>query len=187
MRIEIGGERALDPIIGILQDDLERHFRKPIADLNNLTQSNWQKTILYAQYGFIARITMSVVVFLVGMVLLSISSWRRMFGQLDQTQLFGAGISFVSGLGSMLLIIYRGPLREIRDSVNDLGIASAAFIVYVHRVLQISHTFSYYYLKQQITFETMEKSSALIREAMNDTTIRLQTHSTDEERQQKSG
>jgi HEAT repeat protein len=176
LRIEIGGETALDPIMQVLQDDLQIYFRKPISELNQLTQNNWQKTILYAQYGFLARITMSIVVFIVGMVLLSISSWRIMFGQLDQAQLFGAGISFVSGLGSMLLVIYRGPLREIRESVNDLGIASAAFIAYIHRVLQISHTFSFHYLKQQITFEALEKSSKLIKDAMDDTTGRLQAY-----------
>jgi hypothetical protein len=81
----------------------------------------------------------------------------------------------------MLLVIYRGPLREIRNSVNDLGIASAAFIAYIHRVLQISHTFSFHYLKQQITFDAVEKSSKLIKEAMSDTTGRLQADKTDDQ------
>jgi len=68
-----------------------------------------------------------------------------------------------------LLVIYSGPLKEIRQSVNDLGIANASFIAYVHPVLEISHTFSFYYLQQQITFQEMEKSSKLIQEAMFDT------------------
>jgi len=73
----------------------------------------------------------------------------------------------------MLLIVYTGPLREIRRSVNDLAIGSAAFIAYVHRVLEISHTFSFYYLRQEISFEEMKKSSDMIEDAMNDTVSML--------------
>lgn len=46
---------------------------------------------------------------------------------------------------------------------------NAAFIAYVHRVLQISHTYSFYYLKQQLTFTEMTQSSDLIQSAMSDT------------------
>lgn len=168
LRIQIGGERALDPILQRLEVDLQQYFQKPIESLNKLTESNWQKTILYAQYGFLVRIIMSVLVFLVGIGLLSVSSMQIIFGQMQPEQLWGPGVSLASGLGTMLLIIYTGPLKEIRKSVNDLGIASATFIAYVHRILEISHTFSYYYLKQRITFGEMRKSSELIQNAMID-------------------
>lgn len=92
-----------------------------------------------------------------------------MQGQLNLAQWIGPGVTFISGLSTMLFIVYRGPLNDIRNSVNDLGIASASFIAYIHRVLQISHTFSFYYLKEQITFEEMKKSNALIEDAMKDT------------------
>jgi HEAT repeat protein len=175
LRIEIGGETALDPIMETLKTNLDKYFQEPIHDLNEHTRAMWQRTMVYAQIGFIARITMSILVFLVGMALVAISSWQVLSGnlQLDLEQLLGPGVSFVSGLGTMLLIVYTGPLKEIRRSVNDLGIGSAAFIAYVHRVLEISHTFSFYYLKEQITFEEMGKSSELIKGAMNDTIMML--------------
>jgi len=169
LRIQIGGERALDPILGRLEDDLKQYFQKPIESINTQTETNWQKTIRYAQYGFLVRMIMSVVVFLVGIVLLSVSSMQILFGRMQPEQLLGPGVSLASGLGTILLIIYTGPLKEIRKSVNDLGTASAAFIAYVHRVLEISHTFSYYYLRQKITFAEMQKSSQLIQNAMTDT------------------
>jgi hypothetical protein len=50
-----------------------------------------------------------------------------------------------------------------------LATANAVFIAYVHRILETSHTFSYYYLHEQISFEDMAKSSALIKEAMENT------------------
>lgn len=174
LRIEIGGKTALDPVLKVLQDDLRDYFRVPIDALNKLTLDDWTKTIRYAQFGFLTRMVMSIVVFAIGVVLLGFSVWRFLAGQLDTTQLLGAGVSFVSGLGTILLITYTGPLVEIKNSVNDLARASAAFIGYVHRVLQISHTYSFYYLTQKINFEEMKTSSALLEEAMDDTIQKLE-------------
>jgi len=173
LRIRVGGETALDPVLEMLSDDLRVYFREPIRQLNDVTQANWQNTVRYAQFGFLARMILSIVVFGVGILLLLVSSYQFMFAELDSQQMFGNGVSFVSGLSTLLLIIYTGPLKEIRSAVNDLGTASAAFIAYVHRVLQVSHTYSFYYLKQKITFEEMEKSSRWIEDAMNDTIGRL--------------
>lgn len=169
LRIAIGGDTAIDSLMGVLQTNLEKYFQRPIHDLNTDTHQNWKKTIKYAQYGFMMRMIMSVLVFIIGILLLCISSYEFFLGNSTGEELFGVGISFVAGLGTMLTVIYTGPLRQIRESVNDLGIASAAFIAYVHRVLEISHTFSFYYLNQNITFEEMEKSSELIDKAMRNT------------------
>lgn len=169
LRIMIGGDTAIDPLIGLLHDNLETYFQKPIHNLNDDTHQNWKKTIQYAQYGFLMRMVMSVVVFIIGILLLCISSYEFFLGDSSGDELYGVGISFAAGIGTMLAVIYTGPLRQIRESVNDLGIASAAFIAYVHRVLEISHTFSFYYLNQKITFEEMDKSSDLIDKAMKNT------------------
>jgi hypothetical protein len=169
LRIAIGGDTAIDSVMGILKSNLEKYFQTPIHELNSDTHKNWKKTIQYAQYGFMIRMIMSVVVFIVGILLLGLSSYEFFLGDKTGDELFGVGISFVAGLGTMLTVVYSGPLKQIRESVNDLGIASAAFIAYVHRVLEISHTFSYYYLNQKITFEEMDKSSELIDKAMKNT------------------
>lgn len=159
----------LKPVDQILQENLQDYFQKPITQLNEDTRQMWQKTILYAQYGFLVRMIMSIAVFLVGLLLFAVSSWQMLFGSLNTEQLLGPGVSFISGLSVMIAVIYSGPLKEIRASVDDLGVASAAFIAYVHRILEISHTFTYYYLRNQISFEEVVKSNNLIDEAMNST------------------
>lgn len=169
LRIQIGGKAALDPIMQELRKDLDLYFQKPIHELNLQTQASWLSTIRYAQAGFIIRMLMSVAVFIIGIILLWLSSQQLIFGQRVAQDLFGPGITFIGGLGTMLLVIYSGPLKEIRQSINDLGAASAAFIAYIHRVLQISHTFSVYYMTQKITFAEMEKSSQMIGDAMTQT------------------
>ncbi len=174
LRVMIGGEVALEGIMNKLEQNLDKFFTAPIEQLNDETRKMWQTTIKQAQTGFVMRIVMSGVVFCLGVVFLLCSLGMFFFSpQLSQTQIFGSGVSLISGFGMILAVVYSGPLKEIRQSVNDMGTASAAFIAYVHRVLEISHTFSYYYLTQKMTFEEMEKSSHLIEESLNNTVEKL--------------
>jgi hypothetical protein len=169
LRIEVGGQTALDPVLSALRADLHTYFQVPIHQLNEATRDGWERTIRSAQQGFRARVYMSIAVFCVGIVLLCASSVRFLIGDLSADELWGPGVSFVAGLTSMLLVVYTGPLKEIRRSVSDLGSASAAFIAYVHQILEISHTFTSLYMRERMTFEEMEKSSRLIGDAMQAT------------------
>lgn len=173
LRIEIGGSEALEPVVEVLQRNLEENFEAPISELNATTKSMWEDTIRSAQFGFKARMWMSIGIFVVGTALLIASASRVVLAD-DLSNLGGPLVSLAIGLGMMVFVVYRGPLREIRQSVNDLGTASAAFIAYVHRVLEISHTFSFYYLNNRIDFAAMERSSALIRDAMRETVALLE-------------
>lgn len=167
LRIEI------NPVLKVLQYNLEANFQEPIARLNDETRTMWTETIKHAQNGFRARMYMSIITFGIGVLLVLGAFFQVMFGNAQPEQLWGSGVSFAGGITTMLLTIYSGPLKEIRRSVSDLGIASAAFIAYIHRVLEVSHTFSFYYLNQTIDFDQMEKSSVLIEQAMNSTIERL--------------
>lgn len=169
LRVQIGGEAALSPILKTLEINLKENFQEPINRLNEETQGQWRKTIKYSQIGFATRMAMSAIVFAAGMALIVFSGVALIAGDLETERLLGPGISFLSALGTVLLLIYSGPLKEIRRSMVDLGAASAAFIGYVHRVLQVSHTFSAYYLQRQMTFSENKKSCELIDDAMRDT------------------
>jgi len=163
----LGGSSALRLID--LQKDLEINFHIPIQQLNEDTRSSWGKAIKSAQIGLLMRLSMSGTVFVVGIILLLSSSWQMVKGDGTNHVNLNTLIPFCSGLGTMLLIIYTGPLKEIRQAVTDLAIANAAFIAYVHRVLETSHTFTFYYLKQQISFDDLLKSSQIIDQAMDNT------------------
>jgi hypothetical protein len=175
LRIQIGGETALHPILDKLEENLKVNFQQPIHRLNRETQEQWQRTVRYSQIGFMVRMAMSIGVFFAGMVFLGYSGKEMLFGNLPPERLWGPGISFVTALGTVLLLIYTGPLKEIRRSMIDLGEASAAFIGYVHRVLQVSHTFSAYYLQRQMTFTKNKESCDLIDDAMRSTIAMLET------------
>ena len=174
LRVEVGGAHALSPLFNRLEEDLKVFFQEPIQDLNRETKIEWKKTIQTARIGFLVRMSMSCIVFIAGMLLLAIASYQFLFNQLSGNQLWGAGVSFVSGISAMLLVIYTGPLKDIRRAVSDMGSTNAAFIAYIHRILQISHTFSAKYLAQSISFDDTEHSCKLISEAMLDTVSKLE-------------
>lgn len=174
LRIEIGGALALNPVLQALYQNLQENFTAPIAKLNRRTERDWRKTIKAAHRAFTVRIVMSVVVFIVGILVLGSSAIQFLFGNVSGDRLWGTGVTFVGGLGAMLAVIYAGPLRDIRRSVNDLGAASAAFIGFIHRVLQTSHTYSFYYLKSVITFQETEQASELISRALADMRLSLE-------------
>jgi hypothetical protein len=169
LRVHVGGPDALKSVVQGLRDNLDMQFRGPMTQLNVATMDSWRRTIRWAQIGFTSRMIMSLVVFVVGIVLLVVSAHQFMSGGVVREKLFGASTSLVGGVGMMLAVVYSGPLTDIRGSVNDLAIASAAFIAYVHRVLEISHTFSLCLLKGGINFDEMAKSSHMISDAMKET------------------
>lgn len=163
LRLQVGGKPALS---SVLQSNFSNYFQQPIEELHKNTLAGWQTSLRNAHLGFVVRLWMSIAVFAIGLLLLGASSYKLLSGGSNRLESLAP---FAAGLGTMLLIIYAGPLKDIRQSVTDLATANAVFIAYVHRILETSHTFSFYYLKEQITFEEMAKSSSLIKEAMDNT------------------
>lgn len=165
LRVALGGQRALDPILRQLQDDLRQFFQIPVDQLNTETRRAWERASERARQAFAVRVAMSVGVFVVGLLLVTASAAKFLFGSLDGAAAWGTGGTFVGGITTMLAVTYSGPLKDVRDSVRDLGSATAAFIGFVHQVLQISHTFSSLYLRDRITFEDTAKASDLLQKA----------------------
>lgn len=179
LQIEIGGVTALDPILGQLEKNLEKYFQDPIKNLNDNTREVWRQTIFIAHTGFALRALMSVALFLIGGYLVLDSYQQFKTGDFDMAGFFGPGVSFVSGLATMLTMIFTGPLKEIRKAVSDVGMANTAFISYIHRVSQVSHTFSYYYLQGKISFKELDNAGKLI-EDMTDDTVKILKNAEDQ-------
>lgn len=176
LRVEIGGARALSPLLAQLEENLKIYFQEPIKALNEDTQHVWRQTLRIAQIGFALRSLMSVTLFIIGAYLVIHSYHLFTTGTLDIEGFFGPGVAFVTGLATMLTMVYTGPLRDIRKSVSDVGAADAAFMAYIHRLLQVSHTFSYYYLEGKASFDELKTAGDLIEDMLTETVkiIRLE-------------
>jgi hypothetical protein len=129
LRIEIGGEAALRPILDAVQND----FSKPLNQLFQKTMSDWRTLTTDAQRGFKARLIMSVTVFVVGLLLTVVSFFVVVFGNQGE-RILGPGVTLAAGLGSMLAVVYRGPLRDLRAAVADLADTNVGFMGFMHQL-----------------------------------------------------
>jgi HEAT repeat protein len=165
LRIEVGGHLTLDPVLKVLSDNLRKYFQEPIEQLNKQTSEAWLDTINSARNGFKLRVWMSVIVFGAGLLLIALSVVLFLSGKLTSAEAVGSGTTFAGGLTATLLVVYSGPLKDIRQSVSDLGAANVTFIGFIHQVLQVSHTFSAHYLKEGVSFDEVKGSAEIIRAA----------------------
>lgn len=173
LRKEIGGA-TLKPLLKQLEENLEKYFQQPLEELNKDTRKVWKTTITLANTGFIIRILMSVTLFAIGAYLVLDSYQLFSDGNLNIEQAFGPGTSFFTGIGIIVATFIKFPLKEIKRAVSDVGLANVAFISYVHRVLQVSHTFSYHYLNDDISFSQLKKAGEIIEDTSSETILILE-------------
>lgn len=162
LRIELGGKTSLEPIFQELQRNLDENFSRPISDLNEKTIRAWVDSIEKASFGFSTRITMSIIVFAIGMTLVIGSTSIFFFDRNSGNELWGPGISLIGGLASMFAVVYAGPLKDIQSSVRDVARANIVFIGFIHSIMQLSHSFSSSYLKEDLSDEKIKKLNELI-------------------------
>jgi HEAT repeat protein len=162
LRVEIGGAETLRPVLNKLEKNLQEYFQKPIDRLNSDTQTVWKQTIFLANLGFIIRLSLNLAVFIIGAYFMLDSYGRIVDGSLPTERLVVLMAVFIGGGATMFTTFFTFPLKQIKQAVSDVGLANVAFISYIHRVLQISHTFSYFYLKGEISFKEIESAASQI-------------------------
>ena len=86
-------------------------------------------------------------------------------GQAEGADLWGPGVSLVGGLASMFAIVYAGPLKDIQYSVREVARANIVFVGFVHSIMQLSHSFSSSYLKEELSDERIQKLNDLVIDA----------------------
>ncbi len=184
VRVEIGGEETLRPLLNKLEENLLEYFQKPIDKLNTETQSVWKRTIFLANLGFVTRLIINVAIFVIG-VYFMIDSYRQIVaGNLTTEQVAALMAVFIGGGATMFYSFIKFPLSQMRQAVTDVGLANVAFISYIHRVLQISHTFSYFYLNGDINFEEIKSAASQIESNSHGAILTLKIASSDGEQVQ---
>ena len=129
LRLELGGRIALKPILDVAYNE----FAEPLKELRTKTMMDWEKATSSAQVGFVLRVAMSAIVFVVGLLVTCVSTYRVLFAGAGE-QLLGPGVSLAAGLAAMLSVVYTGPLSDVKKSVTDLADTDIAFITFMHRL-----------------------------------------------------
>lgn len=173
LRVEIGGAQTLKPLLNKLEKNLLDYFQKPIDSLNTDTQTVWKRTIFLANLGFILRISLNLAVFIIGAYFMIDSYNRIVAGTLETEQLVALMAVFIGGGVTMFTTFFTFPLKQIKRAVTDVGLANVAFISYIHGVLQISHTFSYFYLNGNISFGEIKHAAKQLEETSHEAILTL--------------
>lgn len=164
LRVEIGGAQTLKPLLNKLEKNLLDYFQKPIDRLNTDTQTMWKQTVRLANLGFFVRILLNISIFVIGAYFMIDSYGRIVAGTLSPQQLTALMAVFIGGGVTMFATFFTLPLKQIKRAVTDVGLANVAFISYVHQILQISHTFSYFYLNGDISFTEIKRAAKQIED-----------------------
>lgn len=170
LAIASGQQEVLDQ----LQSNLQAFYVKAADELIDQTMSEWKTTVAQAKLGFTTRLWMNIIMFGLGVVI-TVASLILLFvnNSAGLTAMVGSGISLIAGIATMSATLFFGPLREIARSVADVGVLNTSMIGYIHRVLQISHTFQYLYLTQKIDLQQLTSTTDLVEKATQFTTSNL--------------
>ena len=184
LRVEIGGAQTLKPLLNKLEKNLLDYFQKPIDSLNTDTQTVWKRTIFLANLGFILRISLNLAVFIIGAYFMIDSYNRIVTGQIEAELLTAVMAVFIGGGATMFATFFTFPLKQIKRAVTDVGLANVAFISYIHGVLQISHTFSYFYLNGEISFDEIQHAAQQIEGTSHEAILTLNIAGSDGDQSQ---
>ncbi|MBT3320762.1 MAG: HEAT repeat domain-containing protein [Anaerolineae bacterium] len=163
-------------ILGKLQEGFQANYVEVAAILTTRTMKEWETTVAQAKSGFAARLWMNIIMFSLGVSLTLVSIFLLLSNNLAGLEsFFGIGTSLLAGIITMASTLFFGPLREIAKSVADVGVINTTLIGYIHRILQISHTFEYLYLTQRIDLESLRTLNKHIDDATQKTADNLFT------------
>lgn len=161
-------------ILGKLQEGFQANYVEIAAILTTRTMKEWETTVAQAKSGFAARLWMNIIMFSLGVSLTIVSMYLLLSNNSGGLEsLFGIGTSLLAGIITMASTLFFGPLKEIAKSVADVGVLNTTLIGYIHRVLQISHTFEYLYLTQKIDLESLKTLNQHIDNATQKTADNL--------------
>ena len=151
-------EEALDKYTGLLKD----------ADENIMGQYN--SLMERAQKAFSMSMWMHTIIFSVGVLILVASLYVALsegFGTFERYAGIGAA---GAGLGTLLLMFYKGPQESIKKSVTSLVEVNVVFLGFVRHINQIDATFKQMFLAfRRFGVEQMRQTVEQIQNSANKT------------------
>jgi hypothetical protein len=141
---QIGGRSALNVLVDRRMATIN-HAQDRVKEFDKQALQLFEDTIREAKRGFVISMGMSVAIFVVGVLLIIVSIYLMLFNEESFTRLLGAG-SGLTGLGTILVMFYNGPLERVERAVANLVQTEIAFLGYIRQVTQITAMFEREYL-----------------------------------------
>jgi hypothetical protein len=157
-----------------LKEEFERSYSIPHQEMMAEIRSRWRGTIRSSQANLVGRSIVgglvaigggSVIWFSLDQVFSSTNPWPGIAGAI---------------IGVLMLIIAGrlfGPVKDTRQALAEMGVATTAYAAFVQRSLAISNTYSRLFREERPSYTQLELSNKLMSEAMNDTVKALRSGS----------
>ena len=163
---EMGGFTAINKLKE--NQDLREKYMQMTGNAQDKVESMFHTSITDAKNAFKISLYMNVMVFLIGMSLLSVSGFIAIFNE-NEENWAGIGVSSGTGfLGVVYSLFINKPSRKIRKSTNHLMRLKVIFLGYLRELTQMDQTFSKQLLDPEpISQNTLLQYVSKINSAMN--------------------
>jgi HEAT repeat protein len=142
---QLGGEEAVRTLQAQRAKALDT-YTQLLGDADAQIMGQFNALMVQAQRAFSMSLWMHGVIFGVGVVVLAVSLYVALAQGFDSFERYVGVGAAVGSLGTLLLLFYKDPLKNIRDSVTSLVKVNVVFLGYVRQINQIDATFKQMFL-----------------------------------------
>ncbi|MDJ0841241.1 MAG: hypothetical protein QNK37_32315 [Acidobacteriota bacterium] len=176
---EVGGSTAMEKLRA--QADSTQKYLTALQDADKRLRELFDDTISHARKGFRVVLTMDIVVFYMGIVLLGVSAGLAIYQEGDLSA-WTSGLSGAGGVAGILFGRFVGkPRQQVDQSVLRLSLLQQEFLGYLRQLNQIDQCFTRRLLDGSgMDLEEMQGFEALLNDVINRSNQRLMELSGDD-------
>jgi hypothetical protein len=167
--VQLGGEEAVRTLQAQRAKAMETYTRL-LGDADEKIMDQFRALMSQARRAFQVSMWMHGSIFFLGAVVLAVSLWM-LVGQGSEVfeRFIGAG-GAVGSLGTLLLLFYKDPVKNISHSVTNLVKVNVVFSGYVRQINQIDATFKQLFLAAAgFGLSEMKETVELIQTSVKET------------------
>jgi len=143
----VGGEKAVQTLMG-QKSEVLRAYNDLLAKADEPIQLLFQETMRQAQFSFRVSQTMSITLFIIGVVVLIAGLGVAFTAGNDGIQrIFGAGASIVGVIAVVLDLLLRDPHQRVQETTSVLLRIKVIFLGYLRQIHQVDATFKHEFIE----------------------------------------
>jgi hypothetical protein len=138
--VEIGGKSAMRRLGA--REQLKKKYYETMDVAQDKVNKMFQTTMGDAKKGFMVALGMDIMIFFIGVVLISITGFIAAFNN-DTENWAGIGASGGTGvLSVMYSMFFSKPRQQVKDNVNHMMNLKIIFLAYLRELNQLDQSFS---------------------------------------------
>jgi HEAT repeat protein len=172
----LGGEEALRTLQAQRTKALDK-YTELLGTADTQVMAQFERLMKQAQRGFLMSMWMHGIIFGIGVVVLIVSLYVAISQGFETFERYVGIGAAVGSLGTLLLLFYKDPLKNIRNSVTGLVKVNVVFLGYVRQINQIDATFKQLFLASAgFGTDQMKQTVEEIRDSVKQTMAEVKSH-----------